>query len=89
MRRRQSRTRPPLAVVASVATVTFVFETSHHAFLAEDLAAEASVPVEVVPAPSNASAKCGIALRVAAERAGDLEETLQGNDVTYETFDQA
>jgi hypothetical protein len=41
----------------------FLFDTSHHALWAEEVARELGVPVEVVPAPPETGAKCDLALR--------------------------
>lgn len=38
------------------------FETTHHALWAEEVAAGAGIPAEVVPAPPAARARCNLAL---------------------------
>ncbi len=40
----------------------FTFDTTHHALWAEELAVEAGIPAEVVPAPPAAHARCDLAL---------------------------
>lgn len=40
----------------------FTFDTTHHALWAEEVAGEAGVPAEVVPAPPGAHARCNLAL---------------------------
>lgn len=65
------------------ATRTFVFETTHHAMWAEDVARDRAVPAEVVPAPPDGGAKCGVALRTPARRAGDLAQALDEERILY------
>lgn len=50
----------------------FVFETTHHAMWAEELAKESGIPIEVIPSPPEAKAKCGIALRTLPDRVKEL-----------------
>jgi len=66
--------------------VTFTFDTAHHALWAEDLAREREIPAEVVPAPSSASAKCGLAIRVQLRRAGDLEDACTAEGINFEKW---
>ena len=40
----------------------FTFDTTHMALWAEEVAKESDIPAEVVPAPPEAKAKCGLAL---------------------------
>lgn len=40
----------------------FTFDTTHHALWAEEVAQEAGLPVDVVPAPAAARARCNLAL---------------------------
>lgn len=42
--------------------VTFVFDTTNAALWAEEVAREAGIPVEVVPAPADSDATCDLAL---------------------------
>lgn len=65
----------------------FLFDTSHHAMWAEDVAGEQEVPAEVIPAPPEADAKCGVALRVPAENADDLRATFDGEGIPYTVLD--
>lgn len=61
-----------------------VFETTHHAMWAEEVAGERGIPAEVVPAPAEAKAKCGLALRTLPDRMDDLERALDEEGVPYE-----
>ncbi len=65
---------------------TFVFKTTHHAMWAEDVAREQSIPAEVVPAPPQSEAKCGIALKIQAGAAAELETALAREGIVYEVF---
>ena len=51
---------------------TFVFDTTHHAIWAEEVAEERGIPAEVVPAPPEAKASCMLALRTFPDRVPDL-----------------
>ncbi len=64
----------------------FTFETTHLALWAEDTARERSIPVDVVPAPPEARAKCGIALRTLPARAEDLASALHEEGIAFGTF---
>lgn len=61
----------------------FIFETTHHAMWAEDVAHEQAIPVEVVPAPPEGGAKCGIALRIPDGRADELTNALDEERILY------
>jgi len=61
----------------------FIFETTHHAMWAEDVAREQAIPVEVVPAPPEGGAKCGIALRIPESRAAELTNALDEERILY------
>lgn len=62
---------------------TFVFDTTTAALWAEEVARAAGVPAEVVPAPSDADAKCDLALVTLAPRAAELEAAMQGEGVPF------
>lgn len=64
----------------------FVFKTTHHAMWAEDVAREQSIPAEVVPAPPQSQAKCGIALRIQAGGADELATALDREGIVHEVF---
>lgn len=62
---------------------TFVFDTTNAALWAEELAREAGIPAEVVPAPEDAQAKCDLALITLGERAAELSRVLEDAGVTH------
>jgi hypothetical protein len=64
---------------------TFVFDTTHHAIWAEEVAEENGIPVEVIPAPPDAKASCGLALRAHATRADQLSQALREAGVEFRT----
>ena len=64
-------------------TRTFIFETTHHAMWAEDVAREQAIPAEVVPAPPEADAKCGLALRTLEQAADQLATALEKEGIVY------
>ena len=71
---------------AAAEEILFTFETTHLALWAEDTARERGIPVEVVPAPPEAKAKCGIALRTVPARTDELAEALRGEGIEFGTF---
>ncbi|MEX0856251.1 MAG: putative Se/S carrier-like protein [Gemmatimonadota bacterium] len=68
-------------------SVTFTFGTSHHALWVEDMVRERQVPVEVVPAPPQAHGSCGLALRVAATDAPQVESACRGEGIAFMRHD--
>jgi hypothetical protein len=67
-------------------TGLFTFETTHMALWAEDTARERGIPAEVVPAPPQAKAKCGLALRTMAPRFDELAQALRDEGVSFGTW---
>lgn len=63
-----------------------LFDTTHHALWAEDVARERAIPAEVVPAPADARARCGLALQVVPHRATDLEEALDSEGIPFRRY---
>ncbi len=61
-----------------------LFETTHHALWAEDVALEHGIPAEVVPAPAEARSKCGLALQTLVTRIEELEEALTAAAIPFE-----
>lgn len=64
----------------------YLFDTTNHAMWAEEVALERSLPAEVVPAPPEADAKCGLALRTLVEHAGSLESALREEGVPFKPY---
>jgi hypothetical protein len=64
----------------------FTFETTHMALWAEDTARERGIPAEVVPAPPQAQAKCGLALRTTVARFDELAGALREEGVSFGVF---
>ena len=64
----------------------FIFETTHHALWAEEVALEAAIAVEVVPAPAAARARCNLALQTLPEEIPALAETLDRSEVPFEIW---
>ncbi len=67
-------------------TLLFTFETTHMALWAEDTARERNVPAEIVPAPPEAKAKCGLALRAEVVRADELSAAFREEGIHFGTF---
>ena len=70
----------------SEASSLFTFETTHMALWAEDTARERGIPADVVPAPPQAKAKCGLALRTTLARFDELAQALRDEGVSFGTF---
>ena len=60
-----------------------VFDTTHHAMWAEELAREHGLAVDVVPAPEGVDAKCGMALEVLADSFDSLQSLLTREGVPF------
>ncbi len=65
------------------ADVTLTFETSNHALWAEELARERRIPVEVVPAPPQSEALCGLALLLPHARVEELEAACSDEGIRF------
>jgi len=62
---------------------TLVFDSTNAALWAEEVANDQGIPVEVVPAPSDAHAKCDLALITLAPHVAALEDALTTAGVPY------
>jgi hypothetical protein len=60
-----------------------VFDTTHHAMWAEEIAREQGVAVEVVPAPEGVDAKCGMALEVLPDSLESLQAALDKEGIPF------
>jgi len=74
---------PPPSPVGSGAAV-FLFDTTHHVLWAEEIALEAGIPADVVPAPPDRDeARCDLALETFRARASDLAVRLGEEGVVF------
>lgn len=64
----------------------FTFDTTHHALWAEEIARDAQIPVEVLPAPPASRAQCNLALECLPEDVGRLAARLSGSGVPFELY---
>jgi hypothetical protein len=64
-------------------TVVFTFDTSHHAMWAEDVARERAFPVDVIPAPPETGARCGLALESLETAASAFEACLTEEGIEF------
>ncbi|MDQ3310366.1 MAG: DUF3343 domain-containing protein [Gemmatimonadota bacterium] len=64
----------------------FTFASTHHALWAEELARDAGIPVEVVPAPPAARARCNLALECLPEDVERLAVRLSESGVPYQLY---
>lgn len=67
----------------SRASATFVFESTNAALWAEEVAREAAIPAEVVPAPADSDAKCDLALVTLPAREEELGRALDSAGVPF------
>lgn len=65
-----------------------VFDTTHHALWAEELALARNLGVDVVPAPASARAKCDLALAFLPEEESELFAVLDGEGVPYRLHEE-
>ena len=70
-------------MAASDAPGVFTFDTTHHALWAEEVAGEAGIPVEVIPAPPAAHARCNLALAALPEDVPRLAGELDAQGVPF------
>lgn len=63
-----------------------VFDTTHHAMWAEEIAREQGVAVEVVPAPEGVDAKCGMALEVLPDSLESLQAALDKEGIPFTLY---
>jgi hypothetical protein len=61
----------------------FTFHTTHHALWAEEVAQEAGIPVEVIPAPPAAKARCNLALAALTEDVERLSDGLRAQGIPF------
>ncbi|HET7275895.1 MAG TPA: DUF3343 domain-containing protein [Longimicrobiaceae bacterium] len=64
----------------------FTFDTTHYAMWAEEVAGEAGIPAEVVPAPPAAHARCNLALATLTEEYERLADALTGAGIPFGTY---
>lgn len=62
----------------------FLFESSHFALWAEDVAREHAVVARVVPAPPESKATCGLALEIPADVAASLDAVFRDEGIAFE-----
>lgn len=60
-----------------------IFDTTHHAMWAEELARENGIAAEVVPAPEQSEAKCGLALEILPESLEQITDVLTREGVPH------
>ena len=63
-----------------------VFDTTHHALWAEEIALQHRLGADVVPAPAAADAKCDLALAFLDEDEAALLAALDAAGVAYRVF---
>lgn len=72
----------------SSSTSVFTFDTSHHALWAEDVAAERTLPVEVIPAPPESGSKCDLALLTLRTHADAVEGAFTSEGIEFRRWDR-
>ena len=74
---------PAGAARSGARRATLVFDSTTAVFWAEEVAEDAGIPVEVVPAPAESAAKCDLALETSVRRVDALEAALTEEGVPY------
>jgi hypothetical protein len=65
----------------------FTFDTTHHALWAEEVAQARGIPVDVIPAPPAARARCNLALETLPEELDALAAALDEEGVPFGRWD--
>jgi hypothetical protein len=68
--------------------IVFVFDTTHHALWAEEVARDRGIPAEVIPAPPAARARCNLALEALPEDVDTLAAALVGEGVPFGRWEE-
>jgi hypothetical protein len=63
-----------------------LFDTTHQAMWAEEVARAQGIPAEVVSAPADAKAKCGLALRTLAQHCVALTSALGAEGIEFRLY---
>ena len=66
-----------------------VFETTHHALWAEEVARDMRLGVEVVPAPAASRAGCDLAIAALEEDLEELLAALRERGIVFRVFESA
>lgn len=64
-----------------------VFDTTHHALWAEEVALEMRLGVEVVPAPAASGAGCDLAIEALEEDLGRLVAALRERTIVFRVYE--
>ena len=62
---------------------TFLFDTTHHAIWAEEVAGDQGIAAEVIAAPPGSGAKCNLALLTRPDRAEELAVALTAEGIEF------
>jgi hypothetical protein len=62
------------------------FDTTHHALYAEEIAREQGIGAEIVPAPSDAAARCDLALEFMLVEKQQLCDALDAAGVAFKVY---
>ncbi len=66
----------------------FLFPTTHQALWAEEVAGEAGLPVELVPAPPGSPALCDLALETFPRLDGNVRAALAAAGVEFTPYER-
>jgi len=67
-------------------TPILTFDTTHHALWAEEVAKDNRVPIDIVPAPADANARCDIAIATLPEEVERLAALLSLAGIEFRIF---
>ena len=65
---------------------TYLFETTHQAMWAEEVARESRIPAEIVAAPADAKARCGLALHTEGDGCAELAAAMDAEGIEFRLY---
>jgi hypothetical protein len=73
----------------SDAECIYLFETTHQAMWAEEVARESRIPAEIVAAPAGSKARCGLALQTMRTSCEALSAAMEAEGIEFRLFEAA
>jgi hypothetical protein len=67
----------------------YLFETTHQAMWAEEVARESRIPAEIVAAPAGAKARCGLALQTMRASCEALSAAMESEGIEFRLYENA
>jgi hypothetical protein len=64
----------------------YLFETTHQAMWAEEVARESRIAAEIVAAPADARARCGLALQTTRDGCESLSAAMEAEGIEFRLY---